>query len=143
MRVQKVHDMTPAKLEGIQTVGTQELARLLKSSQPPVVVDVWAGADESIPGAVTLLSGGIALEDPAAEAAYEARFLGLLRLLSPDTAKPVVFYCLSRDCWLSANAAMRARKLGYSQVAWYRGGWTSWKAANLPTAQVVVRAVVH
>jgi PQQ-dependent catabolism-associated CXXCW motif protein len=143
MRVQKVHDMTPAKLDGIQTVGTQELARLLKSPQSPVVVDVWAGADESIPGAVTLLAGGIALDDPVEDAAYEARFLGLLKRLSPDAAKPLVFYCMSRDCWLSVNAAMRARKLGYSQVAWYRGGWASWKAANLPTAQVVVRAVVH
>jgi PQQ-dependent catabolism-associated CXXCW motif protein len=143
LRVQKVHDITPARLDGIQTVGTQELALLLKSPQPPVVVDVWAGADESIPGAVTLLSGGIALDDPIADAAYEARFLGLLRLLSPDMAKPLVFYCMSRDCWLSVNAAMRARKLGYAKVAWYRGGWASWKAANLPTAQVVVRAVVH
>ena len=143
MRFQKFHDMTPARLEGIQTVGTQELALLLKTAQPPVVVDVWAGADESIPGAVTLLAGGIALEDPVADVAYEARFLGLLKLLSPDTAKPLVFYCMSRDCWLSANAAMRARKLGYSQVAWYRGGWVSWKAANLPVAQVVVRAVVQ
>ena len=116
---------------------------LLKSAQPPVVVDVWAGANESIPGAVTLLSGGIALEDPAAEAAYEARFVGLLKLLSPDPDKLLVFYCMSRDCWLSVNAAMRARKLGYSRVAWYRGGWVSWKAANLPTAQVMVRAVVH
>jgi PQQ-dependent catabolism-associated CXXCW motif protein len=83
------------------------------------------------------------LEDPVADAAYEARFLGLLKQLSPDSARPLVFYCVSRDCWLSANAAMRARKLGYSQVAWYRGGWASWKAANLPMAQVVVRAVVQ
>jgi PQQ-dependent catabolism-associated CXXCW motif protein len=143
MRFQKVHDMTPARLDGIKTVGTQELALLLKSAQPPVLVDVWAGADESIPSAVTLLGGGVALEDPVADAAYEARFLGLLKQLSPDSARPLVFYCVSRDCWLSANAAMRARKLGYSQVAWYRGGWASWKAANLPMAQVVVRAVVQ
>lgn len=143
LRVQKVHDITPARLEGIQTIGTQELALLMKTTQPPVVVDVWAGVDESIPGAVTLLAGGIALEDPVADAAYEARFLGLLKLLSPDTAKPLVFYCMSRDCWLSVNAALRARKLGYAQVGWYRGGWASWKAANLPVAQVVVRAVVQ
>jgi rhodanese-related sulfurtransferase len=47
------------------------------------------------------------------------------------------------ECWLSANAAMGARKLGYSQVRWYRGGWASWKEAGLPTAKVVVRAVVQ
>jgi PQQ-dependent catabolism-associated CXXCW motif protein len=143
LRTQKVHDMTPARLDGIQTVGTQELAVLLKNPQPPVLVDVWAGAEDAIPGAVTLFAGGVAHDDPTADAAYEARFLGLLKLLSPDTAKPIVFYCMSRDCWLSVNAAMRARKLGYSQVAWYRGGWSSWKAAGLPTAAVVIRAVVQ
>ena len=40
-------------------------------------------------------------------------------------------------------AALRARKLGYGQVGWYRGGMESWKAANLPMAMVVVRAVAR
>ena len=143
LRTQKVHDITPQKLDGIKTYGTQELATALKGAQPPQVIDVWAGVNESIPGAVTLLSGGLAFDDAAGDALYEMRFSGLLKLLSPDPARPIVFYCLSRDCWLSANAAMRAQKLGYSQVGWYRGGMESWKAANLPVGQVVVRAVVR
>ena len=143
LRTQKVHDITPQKLDGIKTYGTQELATALKSAQPPQVVDVWAGVNESIPGAVTLLFGGLAFDDAAGDALYEMRFSALLKLLSPDPARPIVFYCLSRDCWLSANAAMRAQKLGYSQVGWYRGGMESWKAANLPVGQVVVRAVVR
>ncbi|NVO06196.1 MAG: hypothetical protein HXX19_09860 [Rhodoferax sp.] len=143
LRTQKVHDMTPQSLEGIRTVATQELAGLLKSTQPPVLLDVWGGADDSLPGAQTLFGGGFALDGPSADAAYEERFQGLLQLLSPDTTQPIAFYCMSRDCWLSANAAMRARKLGYTQVLWYRGGWTSWKAAGLPTGQLLVRAVVQ
>ena len=49
MKTQKVHDITPQKIDGIQTVGTQALAKWLKSTEPPVVVDVWAGADDAIP----------------------------------------------------------------------------------------------
>ena len=143
LKTQKFHDMTPQNIEGIQTVDTQSLANWLKKDERPVVVDVWAGADDAIPSAVTLYAGGLAFEDAAADAAYNARFQGLLKLFAPDLDKPVVFYCMSRDCWLSVNAAMRARDIGYTQVNWYRGGLQSWKAAGLATARVVVRAVVH
>lgn len=143
LRIQKLNDITPQKIDGIQTIGTQALAQWIKSAEPPVVVDVCAAADEAIPSAVTLLFGGYAFEDPATDAAYKARFEGLLKLLSPDPAKPLVFYCVGRDYWLSVNAAIRARDLGYAHVNWYRGGTVSWKAAGLPTANAVVRAVVQ
>ena len=143
LRTQKVHDITPQKIDGIKVYGTQELAVALKSPQPPLIVDVWAAVNEAIPSAVTLLMGGLAFDDAAGDAVYEGRFAGLLKALSPDLSKPVVFYCQSRDCWLSVNAALRAKKLGYTQVGWYRGGMESWKAANLPVGQVEVRAVVR
>ena len=143
LRTEKFYDITPQKLDGIKTWATQELAVALKGAQPPVLVDVWAGVNDAIPGAVTLLHGGFAFEDLAADSAYEARFSGLLKLLSPDQARPMVFYCQGRNCWFAVNAALRARKLGYGQVGWYRGGMESWKAANLPMAMVVVRAVAR
>jgi PQQ-dependent catabolism-associated CXXCW motif protein len=143
LRTIQVHDMTPPTLDGIRTLTTKDLAALLKSDKSPVLIDVWAGADEVIPSAITLAAGGLAFENSSADAAYEARFSGLLKLLSPDMDKPIIFYCMSRECWLSANAAMRAQKLGYSQVAWYRGGWTSWKAASLPTAKPLINAIVN
>lgn len=140
LRTKKWNDITPQKLDGIKTVGTQELALALKSSQAPVLIDVLSGAKDAIPGAITLLHGGLAFDDASKDSAFEARFSDLLKLLSPDLSKPVVFYCASRDLWLSVNAALRAKKLGYTQVGWYRGGMESWKAANLPVATVVVRA---
>lgn len=143
LRTQKLHDSTPQRLEGIQTLGTQELATRLTGAQPPLLIDVWAGSDTALPGARTLFNGGVAYDDAAADAAYEGRFAALLKLLSPDPARPLVFYCMDRECWLSVNAALRARKLGYTQVAWYRGGWASWKAAGLPLAPPLIRAVVQ
>jgi len=36
------------------------------------------------------------------------------------------------ECWESYNAALRALRLGYREVYWYRGGVASWQAAGLP-----------
>lgn len=143
LRTQKWNDITPQKLDGIKTYITKELATALKGDQPPVVINVLTTVSEAIPGAITIANGGIALEDLGKDAELEARFAGLLKLLSPDLNKPIVFYCASRELWLSVNAAMRAKKLGYTNVGWYRGGYQSWKAANLPMADVMVRAVVN
>ena len=141
LRTKNIIDITPQKLDGIKTWGTQDLARALKSAQAPVLVDVAWGLSDAIPGAVSLVYGGIMFEDATTDAAHESRMKGLLKLLSPDLSQPIVFYCNSRNSWLSVNAALRAQKLGYTNVNWYRGGMESWKAANLPVAIVVVKAV--
>lgn len=36
--------------------------------------------------------------------------------------RELVFFCAGPSCWLSYNAALRAARLGYSGVRWYRGG---------------------
>ena len=143
LRTEKYSQNTAQSLRGITTLGTQALVQQIKGATPPVVVDAMAFGSEAIPGSVALFYGGFAFADTAAEAAYKRRFEGLLKLLAPDPNRPIVFYALSRDMWHSANAAMRARDLGYTQVSWYRGGLASWKAAGLPVAQVVVRAGVN
>jgi rhodanese-related sulfurtransferase len=38
----------------------------------------------------------------------------------------MVFFCANARCWLSYNAALRAVRLGYSGVRWYRGGIDAW-----------------
>jgi rhodanese-related sulfurtransferase len=42
-----------------------------------------------------------------------------------------VLFCLSKTCWLSHNAAVRAVALGYRKVFWCRGGREAWVAAGL------------
>ena len=48
-----------------------------------------------------------------------------------NLATPVVFFCEGAECWESYNAALRAQKIGFNKVYWYRGGIYSWKAAGL------------
>lgn len=134
-------EIPPPSLDGIRTFGTQELAIALKSPQPPILIDV-DNTEEVLPGALSLLHGGRVHEDFLADTSYESRFVELLKLLSSDKSNPIVFYSKGRD-WYSANAAIRAARLGYKQVGWYRGGLTSWQAAQLPVAHATVRAVVE
>ena len=47
-----------------------------------------------------------------------------------NLATPLVFYCLSTECWMSYNAALRAINMGFTNVLWYRGGIEAWKAAG-------------
>jgi rhodanese-related sulfurtransferase len=48
-----------------------------------------------------------------------------------DKAKALVFFCPSKICRLSYNAAIRAVALGYTHVYRYRGGRNVWLAAGL------------
>ena len=70
----------------------------------------------------------------------------LVQLLQQQTKgnkdEVLVFYCLSRECWMSYNAALRAINAGYTNVLWYRGGIEAWKQAGLPTAQSLVRGFI-
>jgi rhodanese-related sulfurtransferase len=142
LRTERFQDITPQKLDAIPVIGTQALAQAMLESAPPIIVDV-NGANISIPGASTLIYGGHAVADTAQDAAFEKRFESLLKLLVPQPDTRVVFYCAGRECWQSVNAALRAKKLGYTQVSWYRGGLISWISAGLPTAPNVVRAVAQ
>jgi rhodanese-related sulfurtransferase len=62
--------------------------------------------------------------------------------MQPDKTQPVGVFCVSAECWLSVNAALRLRALGYTNVQWYRGGIEAWMAAKLPTVTAVPHATV-
>ena len=50
--------------------------------------------------------------------------------MSFRSAVTLVFLCASARCWLSYNAALRAVRLGYADVRWYRGGIEAWGAGG-------------
>jgi PQQ-dependent catabolism-associated CXXCW motif protein len=56
---------------------------------------------------------------------------GLRQASGGDPNKPLVLYC-SHHCWMSWNAAKRAKTLGYTHVFWYQDGTQGWEAAGYP-----------
>jgi rhodanese-related sulfurtransferase len=89
------------------------------------------------------VNAGLAYDEVARERAFDERFRKILLAAAPDRDRPLVFYCTGAQCWASANAAMRARQAGYTQVLWYRGGQAAWQAAGLPVTPRAPVALVY
>jgi rhodanese-related sulfurtransferase len=142
-RTQKFMDITPQAIEGIKTITTQDVAKMLMSSSPPNLLEVTGGNPAVLPGSNSIAFGGNAFDNQALDTAFAERFTALLALLAPDKSAPLVLYCFGRNTWFSVNAALRAKNAGYSNLYWYRGGVESWSAAKLPTALPLVRAVAN
>jgi rhodanese-related sulfurtransferase len=120
------HAPTPMEVPGAKTVRTVELKEMMSRQPAPVLVDVLGGKT-TIKGAVGMRGAGEGLLlGPENE-----RFAKAMETLTRgDKNAPVVFFCLSSECWLSYNASLAAIELGYKGVIWYRGGTDAWKGAS-------------
>jgi PQQ-dependent catabolism-associated CXXCW motif protein len=86
----------------------------------------------SIPGAHWL--PGVGTGRP--EAGVEQRYLdALARLTRGRMQTGLMIFCIA-DCWHSWNAARRAIRAGYGDVAWYPNGTDGWRDLGLPLVPV-------
>lgn len=134
---------TPDTLDGQKGLTTAEAHELWLDHKavfidvlprPPKPADllpgtVWRDKPRAdIPGSTWLPDTGYGeLAPPVAD--YFAKGLKTASEGRQDTA--LVFYCL-RQCWMSWNAAKRAKSLGYSHVLWYPDGTDGWTEAGYP-----------
>lgn len=131
----------PKTLAGARVIQADEAERLLKSGEA-VFIDVFPRAPKppnlpagtvwrdpthlTIEGAHWLPNVGFGVLSPAFEDYFKSR---LERLTGGDRARPVVFFCL-KDCWMSWNAAKRAREWGHANVIWFSEGTDAWQEAG-------------
>jgi PQQ-dependent catabolism-associated CXXCW motif protein len=127
----QMHGPTPSSIPGGQVVTTKGLVSLVQGKAAPYFLFDVLGGPEVLPGAM-----------PAVWLAQPGDFRDqtqqqFTQMLAQGTKGrkdiPLVFYCLSTQCWMSYNAALRAINAGYTNVLWYRGGIEAWKMAGLPT----------
>jgi PQQ-dependent catabolism-associated CXXCW motif protein len=132
---------TPATLDGMPAL-TVAQAHALWAQKAAVFVDVLPQAPKpanlapgtlwrdkprfDIPGSIWLPDTGYGELAPVTEDYFRR---GLKQASSGDKARTLVFYCL-RHCWMSWNAAKRAKSLGYSHVLWYSDGTEGWSEAG-------------
>ena len=135
LRQQSYSAPTPLAIPGASIITTVQLQALLKSTPETILIDVAAGDGHvTLRGAYWLPGAGRGNHffDP-----LQAQLAEYLAQLSKgDKTRPLVFFCVSAQCWLSYNASLRASILGYSRVYWYRGGIEAWNEAGLPLAKV-------
>jgi len=131
-RDEAYHAPTPSTIPGARVIRTLDLKALLESDRRVVVVDVVPGPGRrSVPGAWAFPGFGEGSFSPDARYFY-AKALEIVT--AGDKSSPLVFLCVSSECWLSYNAALHAIELGYRDVIWFRGGSEAWRAASLPMA---------
>ncbi len=126
-----MHGPTPATLPGGQVITTEGVLALVQGRQTPYVVLDVLGGPVTLPGAVPAAW----MHQPGSfDDALQQQVAGFLQQVTRGQIEmPLVFYCQSRECWMSYNAALRALRAGYRNVLWYRGGIEAWQAAQLPT----------
>jgi PQQ-dependent catabolism-associated CXXCW motif protein len=126
-----MHGPTPASIPGGQVITTKGLKELVQGKQTPYFLFDVLGGQETLPGAMP----GAWLSQPGSfNDQTQQQFSQMLQQGTQGRKDvPLIFYCLSTQCWMSYNAALRAINAGYTNVLWYRGGIEAWKMAGLPT----------
>jgi len=131
---------TPRELPGGRAIATDELRRLIQAplEERPLLFDVLGGDEHpTLPGAIWLPGAGRGSGFDDALQAQLGKFLAFITGGNPE--RELVFFCSGPRCWLSYNSALRAVRLGYTGVRWYRGGIQAWGASGgaLREARVV------
>jgi rhodanese-related sulfurtransferase len=121
---------TPAALPGGGVVRTRDLLGMLGGAGRPVLIDVRADRSPTLPDAVRrdwAGEGGTFIDQIQTRLGDD-----LVRLTDNDSARRLVFFSSGPESWRAYNAALRAIRLGYRDVLWYRGGFDAWTTAKLP-----------
>ncbi len=126
----QMHGPTPASIPGGQLITTKGLVALVQGKQAPYMLFDVLGGPQTLPGAIP----AVFLAQPGSFNDQISQQFGQMLQQASQGRKdvPLIFYCLSTQCWMSYNAALRAINLGYTNVLWYRGGIEAWQQAGLP-----------
>ena len=137
LRLSEYSAPTPESIPGARVIGTAELRHAVQGppSGRPLIFDVRGERQDSLPGAIWLPGAG---RGSSYEDAVQRQLAATLREVTRgDASRTLVFFCAGPRCWLSYNAALRAVKLGYRDVRWYREGVEVWGEGGGALAQPV------
>jgi PQQ-dependent catabolism-associated CXXCW motif protein len=121
-----LHGPTPTSIPGGQTVTTDRLLALYQQgAQNGLLVFHVLGPGPMLPNAQ---NAAPASQPGTFDDQTQQQFGQYLQQVTQgNRARPLVFYCQSTQCWMSYNAALRAIRMGFTQVYWYRGGIEAWQ----------------
>ncbi len=110
-------------------VSTQQLAQWSQTQQGRLLLLHAFPSNKHLPNATPVVpaSQGGNFEDQVQREFGEY----LQRTTHGDRSRLIVTYCAGVQCWGSYNAALRAIRMGYTNVHWYRGGIEAWQQAGL------------
>ena len=129
---------TPTSIPGGRVIATPQLAGALQGGQGRVLLLHAYANMQHLPGAIAVAP---AAQGGSFDDEVQRGFGAYLRQATGgDVSKMLVFYCGGPQCWGSYNASLRAIRLGYRNVYWYRGGLQAWQEAGLPVNDATAQA---
>jgi rhodanese-related sulfurtransferase len=120
--------LTPAEAPGAITVNPRTASCVLDAMGSEVVVYAPIGLHVGIEDAFSHTDLGMALS--AERLAYERKYFEGVTAGRKD--RPILVYCHHTSCFLSYNAVLQLRDMGYTNLLWMREGQEGWVAAGLP-----------
>ncbi len=131
---------TPRVLDGVQIVGAEEVAGLMRKGVP--VYDTRSEEEyreRHIRGARWLPYSEKSTKEVGFDPTKDA--FDVVRA-SDNKDAPVIFACNGAECWKSYKSCVAAVKAGYKQVYWFRGGFPEWVARGYPVESVPSNVVL-
>jgi PQQ-dependent catabolism-associated CXXCW motif protein len=124
-----LHGPTPTSIPGGQVITTDRLLGLYQQGdQSGLLVFHVLGPGPTLPNAQNAAPASQA--GSFADQTQQEFGQYLQQVTQGNKARPMVFYCLNIQCWMSYNAALRAINMGFTNVLWYRGGIEAWQQAQ-------------
>lgn len=112
--------VVPDAIEGVTTIGAEELIELIEEYPELVVIDARMGDRQ-----MGYLEGSISLPDVDTDCDSLGEAI-------PDKTTATAFYCNGIRCGRSVKSIRIAQQCGYQQLYWYRGGFEDWMSKNYP-----------
>lgn len=107
--------------DGVTLIQAEEVIRLARDHHDLILIDSRPPADREM----GYIEDSVALPDD--QTTCES-----LSAISPDTNRPLLFYCNGDKCARSHNAVQKASACGYSQLYWFKGGYEEWQEKHFP-----------
>ena len=118
-------DISPEEIKGIPKVTAEEVFDLFDKTPGLVILDSRLDNGPSSGRANGFIEGSVSLPDIRTDCASLARVI-------PKKNTPSLYYCNGPKCGRSAKAIEVARKCGYSNIYWFRGGFEEWLQTGYP-----------
>ena len=111
----------PETIDDVAIVTAEEAIDLILANPDMPIIDSRKKAEYlkgHIEGAVSMLNTDMTEAD--------------LEAIVPDKDTRILFYCNGERCMRSTDAITKAKRWGYDNLVWFRGGWKEWSDKRLP-----------
>lgn len=118
-------EISPGTNPGATKVSAEGVFNLFEKIPDLVIIDSRLASGPSSGRANGYIEGSVSLPDIDTTCASLAKLL-------PRKNTPALYYCNGPKCGRSAKAIQIARKCGYSNMYWFRGGFEEWLKKGYP-----------